>query len=93
MQIEHCSELTLNLPTVFLKSMHCGQKYAVDLQPPPNVVVYLQRGFRITKVHADDEMQPLQALIANMPRRRMINLASADEHVPEIEWKIRVVKE
>jgi hypothetical protein len=38
-------------------------------------------------------MQSLCALIADMPRGPTINLASADEHVPEIERKIRVVKE
>jgi hypothetical protein len=54
---------------------------------------YLQRGFRITEVHADNEMQSLRALIADMPRGPTINLASADEHVPEIERKIRIVKE
>jgi hypothetical protein len=54
---------------------------------------YLQRGFIITEVHADNEMQSLQALIADMPHRPTLNLASANEHVPEIELKIRVVKE
>jgi hypothetical protein len=54
---------------------------------------YFQRGFRITEVHADNEMQLLRALIADMPCGPTINLASDNEHVPEIERKIRVMKE
>jgi len=54
---------------------------------------YLQRGFRITVVHADGEFAPLKALIEMMPGGPVVNLASANEHVPEIERRIRVVKE
>jgi len=55
--------------------------------------LYLNRGFRIVTVHADGEFAPLQALIHDMPGGPMVNLASANEHVPEIERRIRVVKE
>ena len=54
---------------------------------------YLNRGFKITNVHADGEFAPLQALIQAMPDGPRVNLASANEHVPEIERRIRVVKE
>jgi hypothetical protein len=54
---------------------------------------YLQRGFKITTVHADGEFAPLQAMIQAMPGGPRVNLASANEHVPEIERRIRVVKE
>jgi hypothetical protein len=54
---------------------------------------YLQRGFHITTVHADGEFAPLKTLIEAMPGGPMVNLASANEHVPEIERRIRVVKE
>jgi len=54
---------------------------------------YLQRGFRITTVHADGEFEPLATLIASLPGGPTVNLASAHEHVPEIERRIRVVKE
>ena len=54
---------------------------------------YLQRGFRITVVHADGEFAPLKPLIESIPGGPMVNLASANEHVPEIERRIRVVKE
>jgi hypothetical protein len=54
---------------------------------------YLQRGFHITTVNADGEFAPLKTLIEAMASRPMVNLASANEHVPEIERRIRVVKE
>jgi hypothetical protein len=54
---------------------------------------YLQRGFPITVVHADGEFAPLKILIESMPGGPMVNLASANEHVPEIERQIRTVKE
>jgi hypothetical protein len=54
---------------------------------------YLQHGFHITTVHADGEFAPLKTLIEAIPGAHMVNLASANEHVPEIERRIRVVKE
>jgi hypothetical protein len=46
---------------------------------------YLQRGFRITMVHVDREFAPLKVLIESLPGGPLVNLASPDEHVPEIE--------
>jgi hypothetical protein len=54
---------------------------------------YLQRGFHITTVNADGEFAPLGSLIESITGVPMVNLASANEHVPEIERRIRVVKE
>jgi hypothetical protein len=54
---------------------------------------YLQCGFHIKTVHADGEFAPLKPLIESMPGGPMVNLASTNEHVPEIEQIIRVVKE
>jgi hypothetical protein len=54
---------------------------------------YLHRGFHIKMVHADSEFAPLTPLIESMPGFPMVNLASANEHIPEIEQRIRVVKE
>jgi hypothetical protein len=54
---------------------------------------YLQRGFHIKTVHADGEFAPIKPLIEFMPGGPMVNLASTNEHVPEIERRIRVVKE
>jgi hypothetical protein len=44
-------------------------------------------------VHADGDFSPLNTLIEAMPGGPMVNLASAKEHVPEIELRIGVVKE
>jgi hypothetical protein len=46
---------------------------------------YLQRGFHITTVHVDGEFAPLKVLIESLPGGPMVNLASPNEHVPEIE--------
>ena len=54
---------------------------------------YLQRGFRITTIGMDGEFSQLKPLIAAMPGRPHINLTIANEHVPNIERRIRVVKE
>jgi hypothetical protein len=54
---------------------------------------YLQRGFRITTVSADGEFAPLQAYNESLPGGPRVNLASANEHAPKIERRIRVVKE
>jgi hypothetical protein len=54
---------------------------------------YRKRGFRITVVHVDNEFEPLAELIEAMPGGPKVNVASSNEHVPEIERRIRVVKE
>jgi hypothetical protein len=54
---------------------------------------YLQRGFHITMVHADGEFVPLKVLIESLPGGLMVNLSSPNEHVPELEQRIRVIKE
>jgi hypothetical protein len=54
---------------------------------------YIQRGFHIKTVHVDGEFAPLKPLIESMPGGPMVNLASANKYVPEIERIIRVVKE
>jgi hypothetical protein len=54
---------------------------------------HLQRGFCITMVHVDGEFAPLKVLIESLPGGPMVNLASPNEHVLEIERQIQVVKE
>jgi len=46
---------------------------------------YLQRGFCIKTVHVDGEFEPLKAQIESMSGGPRVNLASANEHVPEIK--------
>jgi hypothetical protein len=53
---------------------------------------YLQRGFKITQVNADLEFDCCQGAIA-ADMHATLNIAGEDEHVPEIEWCIRTVKE
>jgi hypothetical protein len=54
---------------------------------------YLQRGFPITTVQADGEFAPLKTLIESMTGGPMVNLASANNHIPEIKRQIRVVRD
>jgi hypothetical protein len=54
---------------------------------------YLQRGFHVTTVHAKGEFAPLKPLIESMRGGPLVNLISANEHVPKIECRIRVLKE
>ena len=54
---------------------------------------YLHQGFCITTMHMDGEFKPLKLLIEALPGGPHVNLASMNEHVPEIEQCIRVIKE
>ena len=54
---------------------------------------YLQRGFRIETVLTDGEFEPLKPLIQSIPYGPRVNVSSKSEHVPDIERRIRVVKE
>jgi hypothetical protein len=54
----------------------------------------LQRGFQIVFIKGDGEFKPLQDLIqSELYDGPTLNLASANEHVPEVKRKIRVIKE
>ena len=51
-------------------------------------------GFHITTLYADGEFTPLLAMIYDhMPGGPRINIISENEHVPDIELQIRVIKE
>jgi hypothetical protein len=54
---------------------------------------YLQCGFHITVVHANGEFAPWKPFIESIPGVPMVNLESANDHIPEIDHWIRVVKE
>ena len=54
---------------------------------------YLQKGFQIMTVMADNEFAPLAELMYDLPGAPMLNLTSANKHEPYIEWRIPVVKE
>jgi hypothetical protein len=48
----------------------------------------LQRGFQVAFIKGDGKFAPLQAWMGSVYGAPQLNLASADEHVPEIERKI-----
>jgi hypothetical protein len=54
---------------------------------------YLQRGFQIVFIKGDDEFKPLEEFMPELYGAPRLNLTSANEHVPEIEPKIHVIKE
>ena len=54
---------------------------------------YLRRGFRINMVHADNDFGPMKPPIDKLRKGPTINLAAANEHVPEMERRIRLLKE
>ena len=54
---------------------------------------YLQKGFQIVTVTADNEFAPLAELMYDLPGAPTLNLTSANEHEPYIERRIRVIKE
>jgi hypothetical protein len=87
--------LTLSLKICFTAVNHIGDRTVPQIFKDFKEMYqyYLQRGFHITTVHADGEFAPLKTLIEAMSGGPMVNLASSNEHVPEIERRIRVVKE
>ena len=54
---------------------------------------YLQCGFQIVFIKGDGEFKPLVDMMSELYGAPKLNLSSANEHVPEIERKIRVIKE
>ena len=53
--------------------------------------LYRQQGFRPTYALMDGQFEPLRGNLADMGLQ--LNTMSNDEHVPEIEWQIRTLKE
>ena len=49
--------------------------------------------FRFTKVHTDGEFAPVQESITEILSGPIVNLTSANKHVPKINHLIRMVKE
>ena len=46
---------------------------------------YLLLVLRITKAHAEGELEHLNILIESLPEGQLENLAAANDHVPDIE--------
>jgi hypothetical protein len=54
---------------------------------------YLQQGVQIVFIKGDGEFAPLEVWMATVYGAPKLNLASANEHIPEIERKIWLIKE
>jgi hypothetical protein len=86
--------LTLSRKTCFMTVNHLADRTVPQIFKAFKEMYqyYLQRGFHITTVYAYGAFAPLKTLIESIPGGPMVNLASANEHVPEIERQIRAVK-
>jgi hypothetical protein len=87
--------VTLSLQICFLSVTHL-QNRKIDtifraLKTMHNF--YLQRGFKIVFIKGDGEFKPLDGMMSELYGAPKINLSSANEHVPETERKIWVIKE
>ena len=82
--------ITYSLVTCFVSVTHLtGQKAPVIFTALKAMCnYYLQRGFQVVFIKGDGEFKPLQAFIDTVYGAPQINLASANEHVPDIERKI-----
>ena len=56
------------------------------------IVVYKQRGFKVTILYMDREFEPMRGYLLER-HGIQLNTTSADEHVPEVERRIHVIKE
>ena len=54
---------------------------------------YLQQSFQIVFIKGDGKFKPMEETLYKLYGAPKLNLSSASEHVPEIERKIRVIKE
>jgi hypothetical protein len=54
---------------------------------------YLRRGFQIVFIKGDGEFKTMEGMMSELYGAPKLNLSSANEHVPEIERKIWVIKE
>jgi hypothetical protein len=53
--------------------------------------IYKKRGFRVTMGHTDGEFESMREDLLDLGME--LNVFSNDEHVPEVEWYIRTIKE
>jgi hypothetical protein len=56
-------------------------------------VITFSKVFKLSSLRATGKFAPLEAWMATVYGAPKLNLVSANEHVPEIERKIRVTKE
>jgi hypothetical protein len=87
--------ITYSLVICFLSVTHLSNRKALTIFNSLKSMCsyYLQQGFQIVFIKSDGEFAPLEAWMAMVYGVPKLNLASATEHVPEIERKIWVIKE
>ncbi len=87
--------VTLSLRICFLLVTHLQNQKITTIFKALKAMhkYYLQRGFQILFIKGDGEFKPMEETVYKLYGSPMLNLSSASEHVPEIERKIRVIKE
>jgi hypothetical protein len=55
--------------------------------------IYRKAGFLVTHIYCDNEFRPLMTHLLEQEPNLFFNFANPNEHVPEIERSIRVIKE
>ncbi len=86
---------TYSLVICFLLVMHLSNRKALTIFNALRSMCsyYLQQGFQVVVIKCNGKFAPLEAWMATVYGAMKLNLASANKHVPEIERKIRVIKE
>ena len=87
--------LTLSRDICFSTVMHlANRKISTIFTAFKSIFTYyLQKGFQIMTITADNEFAPIAELLYDLPGAPTLNLTSANEHEPYIERRIRVIKE
>jgi hypothetical protein len=87
--------VTFSLRICFLSVMHLQNRKIETIFKALKAMhnYYLQRGFQIVFIKGDGEFKPMEGMMSELYGAPKLNLSSAKEHVPEIERKIRVIKE
>jgi hypothetical protein len=79
----------------FAASSHIPSRSHVSIMATINEHVdeYTRRGFQIKTVAGDHEFESLRRQIEALPGKPRLNVSAANEHQPDVERKIRVLKE
>ena len=82
--------LTLSCRTCFTAANHLANRTITKTFKVFKQVYqyHMNRGFKITTVHANGEFAPIKPLIEALPYGPQVDLVSSNEHVPEIEHRI-----
>jgi hypothetical protein len=75
--------MTENIPTRTAKQLVAAVKHVL--------AIYTKRGFHVESAMMDGKFAPIKADLLALGV--YLNITSANEHVPEIERHIRVIKE